>query len=109
MSNNGVPLKDVTVENVGCWIAGSSVNNPIEFSVAIVDLAIGQGLEVVTETWEADRSVFLEGEPDFEMVEDLGYLTDVALDYLNENVAEGFYFDFDDGLCLFQEEEDLFD
>jgi hypothetical protein len=102
----GVPLKEVTVENVGVWIAGSSVNNPIEFSVAIVDLAIGHGLEIDTEVWNADRNIFVDGEPDLEMIEDLGFVTDVALAFLNDQVAEGFYFDFEDGLCLFTDDEE---
>lgn len=103
MSNNGVPIDTVTEAECGVWIAGSTVNNPIAFSVAIVDLAIANGFEVQTEVWEADRPVFASGEPTFDMLEDLGFLTDLALDFLNENVTDGFYFDFDDGLVLYRD------
>lgn len=106
MSNNGVPVKEVTKENVGVWIDGSSVNSPVEFSVAIVDLAIANGLEISTEAWEADRPVFAAGDATYEMIEDLGEITDVALAYLNHRVAEGFYFDFENGLSLFEDTEE---
>lgn len=102
---NGVRITDVTDEHCGTWIEGSSVNSPVEFSVAIVDLAIANGFEIETEAWEADRPYFASGEATFEMVEDLGAVTDFALDYLNQNVTEGFYFDFADGLVLFAETE----
>ena len=101
-----VNLGEVTETEVGCWIDGSSVRNPIEFSIAIVELAIDNGMpDVVMETWRADREVFLDGEPSFDMIEDLGFLTDAALDYLNTEVREGFFFDFNDGLYLFKEED----
>lgn len=90
---------------LGVWIEGASVNNPVEFSVAIVDLAIKHGFELDTETWEADRPKWNTEEATFEMVEDLGYVTDFALDYLNQNVTEGYYFDFADGLVLVKEIE----
>jgi hypothetical protein len=101
---NGVRITDVTDEHCGTWIEGSSVNSPVEFSIAIVDLAIANGFEIETEAWEADRPVFVEGEPTFEMLDDLATITDVALDYLNQNLNEGYYFDFADGLVLFAEE-----
>lgn len=88
---------------LGVWIAGASVNNPVEFSVAIVDLAIKHGFELETEQWEKDRSVWNTDEQTFEMVEDLGFVTDSALDYLNANLTEGYFLDFNDGLCLFKE------
>lgn len=85
---------------LGVWIPGASVNNPVEFSVAIVDLAVKNGLEIDTAQWEADRPLWNTEEASFEMVEDLGYITDFALDYLNSNVTEGYYFDFGNGLIL---------
>lgn len=97
---------EVTTKDLGCWIEGASVRNPIEFSIAIVELAIRHGFEVETSVWTADREVFLNGEPTFEMLEDLGIVTDVALDFLNTNLPEGFYFDFEDGLVLYQDEDE---
>lgn len=103
-----INLSEVTEAETGCWIEGSGVRNPVEFSVEIISLAIRCGLEV-KEAWYEDKAKFLEGEYTFEMLEELSFVTDVALDFLNENVREGFYFDFEDGLYLFNEkpEDDL--
>lgn len=89
---------------VGVWIDGASVHTPVEFSIAIVDLAREHGLEIQEEQWEEDRPIFTTGEPTFEMIEDLGILTDIALDYLNDNVSDGYFFDFNNGLYLFKEQ-----
>lgn len=91
---------------VGCWIEGASVNTPIEFSIAIVDLARKHGFEIHEEQWEEDRPIFTTGEPTFEMVEDLGWASDAALEYLNSNLPDGYFFDFNDGLCLFKDQID---
>lgn len=95
-----IPVDDT---RLGVWIDGASVHSPIQFSIAIVDLAVKHGFEINEEQWKEDQPLFTEGTPTFEMIEDLGTLTDIALDYLNDNVTEGFYFDFNDGLCLFKE------
>lgn len=100
--HSGVPLSEVTDAHCGVWIEGASVRNPIEFSVAIVDLAVSYGFEVEP-TWDLDRPKFLSGDYSFDMLEDLSFVTDVALDYLNVNVADGYYFEFEDGLCLFRD------
>lgn len=98
---------EVDDSRIGVWIDGASVNNPIEFSIAIVDLAIKHGFEIDEKQWEEDRPVFTSGEPSFELIEDLGTITDIALDYLNDSVSEGYFFDFNDGLCLFKEPQRL--
>jgi hypothetical protein len=109
MSNNGVRLKEVTEAQLGVWIEGSSIRTPIEFSIAIVDLAVSNGFEIDTDAWERDQPELLSEEPDYDLLEDLGFVTDAALDYLNSMLPRDFYFDFQDGLCLFREdyEEDL--
>jgi hypothetical protein len=107
MSASEVAKKiQVDDSRVGVWIAGSSVNSPIHFSIAIVDLAVEHGFEINEEQWKEDQPLFTTGEPTFDMIEDLGTLTDIALDYLNDNVTDGYYFDFNDGLCLFKEQVD---
>lgn len=101
-------IQNVTDADCGVWIEGAAVRNPIEFSVAIVDLAVDNGFALETEVWEKDRPVFLAGDADFDMVDDLSFLTDMALDFLSENVSDGYYFEFDDGLVL-QKDTDLED
>lgn len=98
-------MLNVSERDLGCWIAGASENNPFEFNVKIVDLAISLGFELDTEAWEKDRPEFLNGEPTFDMVEDLGFASEAAVDYLQSLLPEGFYFEFEDGLYLFFEEE----
>lgn len=100
---------DVTDLDLGVWVAGSTLYNPVEFSVRIVDLAIEYGLEIEP-AWEQDKPTFLSGDAPFEMIEDLGYVTDVALEYLNDMLPEGYFFEFDDGLVLMKdtdEDDDL--
>jgi len=96
----------VTDANLGVWIQGSSVHNPFEFNIALVELARSRHFEIDAEQWERDKPVFLEGEPTFEMVEDLGFIAESALDYLNSILPDGYYLDFDDGLVLFSEIDD---
>jgi hypothetical protein len=104
MGKSGLRLRDVTDANLGVWIEGSSVRSPIEFSIAIVDLAVSHGFEINTETWERDKPTMLGEDPEFDLIEDLGFVTDAALDFLNGSVPRDYYFDFEDGLCLFKED-----
>lgn len=103
--SNGVPLEEITDAQLGVWIEGSSARNPIEFSIAIVELAMFYGLEIDVDAWHKDRPKFLSGDFDFGMMEDLGFVTDASLDYLNEKLPDNYFFDFDDGLCLFKDED----
>lgn len=98
-------IRVVTRDDCGVWIEGASVHNPVEFSVAIVDLAIANGFELETQVWEADKPKFLDGSFDGDMLDDLSYVADVALEHLQHTVREGFYFDFEDGLVLYYEDE----
>ena len=105
-SGEGKLVLAVTDENVGVWIEGRPVLNPIEFSVALVDLAVSHHFEIETDVWETDKPVFLKGEPTFEMVEDLGFVAEAAFDYLNDILPDGYYFDIDGGFRLCKEEPD---
>ena len=107
MDKDGVSLRTVTESDCGLWIAGSSVNNPVEFSVAIVNLAISHGFELEKDAWDSDVPVFLSGEADYDMIEDLGYVTDAALEFMGDILPKGFYFDFQDGLVLSTDDEDF--
>lgn len=97
---------EVTEADLGVWIEGATLRNPIEFNVAIVDLAISHGFDLEKEAWEEDKPQFLNGTPTYDMIEDLGYVCDEALAYLNSQLPDYFFFDFDDGLCLMREEVD---
>lgn len=101
-----IKLSDVSDAEIGVWIAGSSVHNPIEFNIAIVDLAAIHGLEINLESWGADVWIFTEGTPTFEMIEELGFVAQDAFDYLNSLLPDGYYFDIDDGFRLCKEEKE---
>ena len=103
---NGVRLADVSDVHLGVWIEGSSVRNPYEFNIAIVELGLANGFEINMQAWENDKPMFLNGHATFDMVEDLGFLVDTVLDFLNAEIPAEFYFDFEDGLCLFRVEDD---
>lgn len=103
---NGVRLNEVTDAHLGVWIEGSALRNPYEFNIAIVELALAHGFEINKEAWEADKPYFLSGDVSYDMVEDLGFLVDTVLDFLNSSIPSEFYFDFEDGLCLFRVEDD---
>lgn len=98
-------LSEVTAADCGVWVAGASVNNPLEFSVGIVELAKANGFDT-TEQWEIDKPKILAGDIDFDTLDSLSLTTDSALEFLNSEsgLPDGFYFDFNDGLCLFFEQ-----
>lgn len=97
-------LNSVTEADLGVWVEGAAVHNPIEFNVAIVDLARAHGFELDEAAWSEDKPVFLNGDVSYDMLEDLGYVCDEALAWLNEQLPDYFYFDFEDGLVLCKEE-----
>ena len=100
-------LSEVTDADLGQWIAGASVYNPIEFNVRIVELARTYGFELNDTAWEESLPILNGdlGEVPFDLLEDLGYTSDEALAYLNSQLPDWYYFDFLDGLCLLKDEE----
>jgi hypothetical protein len=99
-------LSDVTEADLGQWVAGATTYNPVEFNIAIVELAIRNGFELDGEAWEADKPKFLAGDATYDMIEDLGYISDEALACLNGQLPDWYYFDFDDGLVLYHDVPD---
>ena len=104
-SGEGLTLS-VTDENIGVWIEGRPTLSPIEFSVALVDLAVSHHFDIEEGVWNEDKPIFLTGEPTLEMIEDLGFVAEAAFEYLNNILPEGYYFDIDGGFRLCKEEED---
>lgn len=98
-------LSQVTDADLGQWVAGSTTYTPMQFNVAVIDLAISLGFEIETEAWEEDRPLFIEGGEDvsFDMIEDLGYVFEEAVAWMNSQLPDYFYFDIEDGLCLFHD------
>jgi hypothetical protein len=98
-------LSEITQNDLGCWIAGSTVNTAAEFSVAIVELARKCGMELEVKIWEEDVPKFLDGTADIDALEDLGGITDAAMDFMTSQLPEDYYFAFDDGLYLYKDDK----
>ena len=75
---------------LGQWLPAS--DNPVHLGVAVVDLAIEHGYDIIIEEWEEDKPIFLGGEPTPQMLEDLMFVSDFALQFLEEQLPEGFVF-----------------
>jgi hypothetical protein len=87
-------MLDVTADDLGLWLAGSEYRNWIEFSIAVVDLAIEYGRPVDSDSWESDKAILLAG---------VGYYD--SLDYLNNNLPKDYFFYVTDGLYLVYNKE----
>lgn len=98
-------LSEVTEADLGQWIAGATTYNPVEFNVHIVDLAVSHGFELDYDTWASDKPKFLAGEAEYDMIEDLGYVSDQAIAWMNQQLPDWFYFDFLEGLHLCKDSE----
>ena len=85
---------------LGQWLPPTE--NPIKLGVDVVDLAISHGFDIEVKIWEEDKPIFLEGEPTPEMLEDLMFISDFSLQYLEEQLPEGYVFvaNKEDGLVL---------
>ena len=92
---------NVTMEETGMWLDGSH-SNDIDFSVALVDLAIQYGFDnyFAVDQFEKDKPIFSARVADEEMLEDLTYLSEDAIDFLNTSLPEGYFFEIQDG-CLY--------
>lgn len=86
---------------VGTWITGYPEKNTIELFIDVVEMAIEYGYDILIDVWEADKPVFLTGEPTDEMIEDLAILADFAAQYIEEQLPEGYELDLNpEGLVL---------
>jgi hypothetical protein len=101
--NLGRITLNVSEKNLGVWVPQKE--NTFEFNIEIVELAREHHFEFNESAWDNDKPMFLAGHATFDMVEDLGFLTDSALDYLNSILPVGYYLDFEDGLVLFRDED----
>lgn len=75
---------------LGQWVPPTE--NPVALGVAVVDLAILHGFDIEVKIWEEDKPTFLEGNPTPEMLEDLMFISDFSLQYLEEQLPEGYVF-----------------
>jgi hypothetical protein len=83
-----------SAEQVEAWVADGVLKETSELrlDVAIVNLAVEHGFDIELEVWRKDEPVFLEGEPDSGMLQDLRYVTMVAGQYLSDKLPQGYQF-----------------
>jgi hypothetical protein len=84
----------------GVWVELEK-NNPVAFGVAVVELAMKYGYDILPDVWAEDKPVFLSGEATDEMLESLSVVADFGVQYLADQLPEGYEFSFtDEGLVL---------
>ena len=96
---------NVSIEDTGLIIDGSHVNS-VDFTIAVIELAInyGFGEQIDIKKFETDKAIFNARAADIDMHEALDFLYYDALEYLNDHVVDGFWFDVDDQ-CLYLSHE----
>ena len=92
----------------GCVIDGSHMNS-IDFTLAVIDLAVDAGFEIDHEQYRKDID-WMNSEVDDEdiyldILNALDWTYEDALDFLNSKLPDGLYYTVDDQ-CLILEELD---
>ena len=98
-------MLDVTASDLGLWLDGSEYRSWIEFSIAVVDLAIDNGMEINTNAWDSDKAVLLAGVGYDELFSALDEQYYNALDYLNNSLPKDYFFYVTEGLYLMSNKE----
>ena len=93
----------------GCVIDGSHMNS-IDFTLAVIDLAIDAGFEIDEERYKKDiedyRNDWLSEETLYEVLESLDWTYDDALEYLNSKLPEGLCYTVDEQSLFLEELDD---
>jgi hypothetical protein len=85
--------------DVGVFVAGATENDSVEQNFKIIDFAITNGFEIDEQelAYAKDEYVQDKDELGWGWFEDIGYVTEQALEYLNTNCVErGVVFTFVD-------------
>ena len=99
-------LSDV---EVGCYIDGSHMNS-IDFTLAVIDLAVEHGFEIDHEQYRKDID-WMNSEVDDEdiyldILNALDWTYEDAIGYLNDNTREGFVWTVEDQSLFLEEVND---
>ena len=99
-------LSDV---EVGCYIDGSHMNS-IDFTLAVIDLAVEHGFEIDHEQYRKDID-WMNSEVDDEdiyldILNALDWTYEDAIEYLNDNTREGFVWTVEDQSLFLEELDD---
>ena len=92
----------------GCVLDGSHMNS-IDFTLAVIDLAVDAGFEIDHERYNADKEAYkndgLDEDMFYAVLEALDWTYEDALDFLNNGLPSGLYYTVE-GNCLILEELD---
>jgi len=93
-------LTDVTAQDLGVWLEGCIQYNPTEQNLAIIKLAIKHGWrDYDMEAWQEMYDLNLHATPEpptYSDTEDLAWVLDDAVEWLNNQLPDGYYFTFED-------------
>lgn len=90
---------EVTDNDLGVLVSykADKPYNYADYQVAVVEYAMKYGYDINAEIWEADKLKFFTGEADESMREDLFYAFDYSVQWLDEEVPEGYKVETQDG------------
>jgi len=91
-------LLDVDESKLGVWVEGATLRNPTEQNLVIIYLAIKSGWEELTlDNWTEMYGTFIDSEPSYDELEQLSWILDDSVEWLNNQISNGYYFTFRDG------------
>jgi len=93
----------------GCVLDGSHMSS-MDFSIAVIDLAVDAGFEIDRERYNADVEAYknegLDEDTLYEVLDALDWTYEDALEYLNSGLPEGLYYTVEDQSLFLEELDD---
>jgi hypothetical protein len=87
-------LSNPEEKDLGVWVEGF---NPTKQNLYIIKFAIEHGWrDYGLEYWEEMKDLYINSEPTMSDYEDLAWVLDDAVNYLNNELSGGYYFTFKD-------------
>lgn len=81
-------------------------NPDIWFQISVIEFAMTHGYDIKKEIWEEDKPKFFAGEATDEMLEDLFIVFDYCVQWIDQQVSDGYEIIFTDrGLELDESQE----
>lgn len=91
-------LSDVKEYDLGVWIEGCTKHTPTEQNLEIIKIAINTygWTDYSIEAWQEMYDLYLNEEVTMSDYEDLSWILDDAVEWLNNQLPDGYYFTFED-------------
>jgi len=98
-------IEGVSEKDLGVWVSAES-RSLTEQNLDIIKLAIVAGWrQYSVEAYKEMRDLYLNGEPDMTAHEELSWVLDEAVMYLDSQVPDGYYFTFSEGDFILTHED----